>query len=267
MNLQNEKNRRAGERSFTLLETMIAMTILVTVMLHVSASQGNMVYNANYARRMTEAMWLARGVMAKVDYYWDYQEFKQLEQEGKLERAQFKEMELPEDTDYTYSLKIEEWKFPILELLQSGGFSTGEGEDKDAEAPQESPFPIKDILKQILGDHILKVAHVEVFWPEGAKEHSVTLTYLLTNQRQIDQHMASLQPTYDKMLKFIKNEGKQKPKNTAECKEQEGKDYVFDPKSKSCKTTAQMNQPKQAGGQNPTDEQEQPEGGGNAEEE
>lgn len=195
-----EGDPKPGERSFTLLETMMAMTIMVTVILHVASAQGNMIYNADYGRRITEAMWLARSLMAKVDYHWAYREFKDLDQ--KIERKKFgEEMGLPEDNDYTYSIHIAEWKFPILELLQNGGL--GSSEDGP---PQESAFPIKDALKGILGDHILKVAHVEVFWPEGAKEQSVQLSYLLTNQRKVDEYLRGQGRTYKDMLKKIDQE-------------------------------------------------------------
>lgn len=236
-NDQDKSKARPRERSFTLLETMAAMSLMITVMLHVTSTQGDIVANAEYGRRITKAMWLAKAVMAKVEYYWDYRELKQLESDGKLDHAKFKEMELPEDSDYTYSLHIEEWKFPILDLLQNGGFK-GQGEDGGDDEDQgqgASPFPIKDILKGILGDHILKVAQVTVHWPEGAKENQVSLTYLLTNERAVDQQITLMEKTYTKLINKILSEGKPKPRNDNDCQKLDASKPKFDPQTQTCK--------------------------------
>ena len=45
---------------------------------------------------------------------------------------------------------------------------------------------IKEQLKSRLGEELLKVAYLEVFWPEGSKKGSVELAYLLTNQQNLD---------------------------------------------------------------------------------
>ena len=45
---------------------------------------------------------------------------------------------------------------------------------------------IEGVLKEIFKDGMFKIAHVEYF-VEGARRNSVTLTYLLTNQRALNQ--------------------------------------------------------------------------------
>lgn len=228
---------KRSELSFTLLETMIATTLMVTILMHVTRSQGDIVYNSNYAKNMTEAIWLAKSVMSRVEYFWQYQEFSSLEQEGKAKRAAFKDMGFDED-QYRYDLQIIEWDFPLLELLEAGGLNKGEGEEEEPAA--EPQFPIKDMLKAVLGDEILKVANVEVFWSEGSKEHSVRLSYLLTNQREVDEQlMQRLGPTYEKLMQFVENEGKpeKKKKNEkkmtpAECVKIGG---TYENKTKECK--------------------------------
>lgn len=221
------------EASFTLMETMMAMTIMITVILRVVGTQGTMEYNSTYAKKMSEAIWLAKGLMSKVEYFWEYQDFEELEKAGGVKREKFRELKLQEDFDYTYSMNIEEWKFPILDLLEAGGVDGEAGEDDQPVAPA---FPIKDILKSVLGDHILKIAHVEVFWPEGAKENSVTLTYLLTNQRRVDEHLKMLEPQYKKLIKHVQNEGKKKkpPKNDKQCREADESKPFFNRNTKKC---------------------------------
>tara|TARA_B100001094_G_C18109949_1_gene760572 strand:- start:90 stop:881 length:792 start_codon:yes stop_codon:yes gene_type:complete len=214
----NSPIRSAGEGSFTLVETLVAMIMMTMVIVNVVGTQGAAIYNADYGRRISQAMWLAKGVMSKVEYYWNTQELKKLGQEGKVSGRPFKGDDWPmaEDSDYTFNLTIEEFKFPLFDLLEKGG----PGGDDDSEKPSQG-FPIKDIVKNILGDHILKLAHVEVFWPEGARQNSVSLVYLMTNQRKMDEALLAMRATYDQMMKAIKAEhsGKKKVKirTKAEC--------------------------------------------------
>ena len=229
---------RRGERSFTLIETLVALTMMTTVILNVVGAQGSAIYNADYGRRITEAMWLAKGVMSKVEYRWHNQPLKELESSGNLKQQPFKEQEWnqPADSDYTYNLRIEEWKFPLFELLESGGPSDEEEGDSDGEG---AGFPIKDLAKQFLGDHILKVAFVEVFWPEGARQNSVTLTYLLTNQRKMDEALLSQKAAYDSMMKAVAAEyspkkKKKSIKTEAACKKNNTKN-VWNKKDRKCR--------------------------------
>ena len=70
------------------------------------------------------------------------------------------------------------------------------------------------------GDHLLKTAHVEVFWGEGAVKESTSLTMLLTNQKKIDETVTTLQatlqatkpkPSKKKKPRRKKNKGKPPP--------------------------------------------------------
>lgn len=179
-------NRAIGERSFTLLETIIALSILTVSILQLVGSQGKIVYFSTYSRRMEEATWLAQRLMAQVEYHWSNKEFKELETDTK--DARFEDMG---DSDYTYNIEIHEWKFPLLDFL------AGNGEDDDKKGGAGGM--VGDLLKQVLGTDILKIAHVEVFWPEGASRNSVDLSLLLTNQRKVDEEILKLEAAANKL--------------------------------------------------------------------
>jgi hypothetical protein len=53
---------------------------------------------------------------------------------------------------------------------------------------------VKEQMKQILGDEILKVAHVEVTWAEGGRQDGVDLAYLMTAQYKLDQAIELMEP-------------------------------------------------------------------------
>jgi type II secretory pathway pseudopilin PulG len=204
--------RKVGEQSFTLLETIIAIGIMTTVILELVKSQGNIVYFANYTRRLNESVWLAKRVMSQVEYQWSKKEFKEMETE--VADQEFKdEKEQNPEFDYTYNLSVKEWKFPIMDLL-TGKVSATSEEDGES-PPAENPMGgmIEEMMEKVLGKDILKIANVEVFWPEGAKRNSVSLTMLLTNQRKVDEELTKLAPQWDKFLKEQAKAGKDDKKD------------------------------------------------------
>ena len=61
---KNKHPGKDGERSFTLVETIFALGLLVTVILEVSNVQGRSLVLGEYNRKVTQASWLAKAVMA-----------------------------------------------------------------------------------------------------------------------------------------------------------------------------------------------------------
>ena len=195
-------NKPVGERSFTLVETVIAVALMTAIITEAIGTMGNMVYFSNYSRTVTQAVYLAKRIMSQVEYQWAFKEFKELEVEEKEQRFKDEESE----SIFTYNVTVKEWEFPILDLLAGGGIAAP-GEESESQPSEPDPV-IKNMLSQVLGDHILKIAHVEVFWPEGAKRNSVDLTMLLTNQREVDNQILLRKNTAIQMYKKIENERK-----------------------------------------------------------
>lgn len=169
-----------GEHSFTLIETMVALGLLTTLILQVATVQGKALYFSDYGQNLTQGMWLAKRLMSQVEYFW-YD--KQLEE---LEGVSVKEKKFEDFPNFSYNLDIREWKLPLLNIIAGGG---------DDSQPDPTTDLIKEQVNQIFGDHILKIAHVEVFWGKGAVRESTDLTFLLTNQKKIDETIATLQAT------------------------------------------------------------------------
>ena len=110
------------------------------------------------------------------------------------------------DCDYKYSLLIEDWPLPFIELISGIG-----GEEEDGE---KNPMleMIKAKVKDVIGDVLLKVAQVEVSWPEGSRKNSVELTYLLTAQRKADEFIETLKNPEKKSSKAKPKGGKSSEK-------------------------------------------------------
>ncbi len=187
----NRFHKRVGQRSFTLIETVIAIGLLVTFILEIANAEGKAMYFSEYQTSVTKATWLAKSVMAKVEYEYGGRELKELTWSSPTEQT-FKD--LAKDSDgFTYKLSVDEWKLPIMNLLFSGG-AGGEDEGGGGDALGGAGDLIKKQVEAVLGDSILKMAHVEVFWLEGAVKNSTSLTLLLPNIRAVDKQIMALKP-------------------------------------------------------------------------
>lgn len=192
------ERRRFSEGSFTLVETVIALSMIAFVIVEIASVQGNSIVISDYGRNATQASFLAQRVMSQVEYFYKSKPFPELETKTPIVDQKF------EDTDeYTYSLEIKEWKFPFLQLLSSTlGGGGGDDEDKDEDSSGGMGKMLETVMNQVFGkEPIFMTAHVDVNWSEGAARNSVGLTYLLTNQAKLDEAIIALRPTYDALTK------------------------------------------------------------------
>ena len=207
--------KKDQERSFTILEVMVAIGIMMSVVMEVVGAQGNVVAFSSYSRQVTQATWLAKQIMSQVEYYQQTQEFKELDISLKEQKFDIEGLDQNE-SEFTYSLNIEEWKLPILELISNRGLKKKSGDDdNDNNIAPDDPLANSDpalmasmgegVINQIFDGHIFKIAKVEVFWPEGARRNSVSLSYIMTNQKSLDQYITSQKPIFQKLLKSIKD--------------------------------------------------------------
>lgn len=184
---------KVGERSFSLFETVIAIGMLASILLYVNGIQGQAIYSVEYQENLSKASWFAKGIMAKVEYEWNSREFKEMNFKG--QESDVGALKWGRDTaeafdGFTYKVNIEEWKLPLMNLILSGGAGGGDGESS---IPGGGEDLIASQIKEVLGDELLKIAHVEVFWPEGgARRGSTELALLLANQQALDNQIAGL---------------------------------------------------------------------------
>lgn len=156
---------------------MVALGLLTVLILQVATVQGQALYFSDYGQNLTKGMWLARRMMAQVEYYWYNKELKE------LEGVAVKEKPFEDEPGFSYNLTIREWKLPLVNMLSGG----------DDNQPDPTTELIKQQIENIFGEHLLKIAHVEVFWGTGAVKESTDLTLLLTNQKKIDATVATAQ--------------------------------------------------------------------------
>jgi len=201
MSMMNEKNKsvRQREGSFTLIETVISLSLIAALIIEVASVQGNSIVFSEFSRNVTKATWLARRVMSQVEYQWGEKPFKELavnESNGKFE----------DEPEFTYSIEIKEWKFPFKEMLakvMGGGSLSADDESGGSSSEDSSKDSLIDAaVSQIFGDEpIFMTAFVQVFWAEGAQRNESSLTYLLTNQRKLDEFIATKKGTWDRLTR------------------------------------------------------------------
>ena len=186
MNLFKPFSQNRGEKSFTLLETIIALGLMVSLSLEVSQLQGRSILISDYSRKSSQAMWIAKALMAKIEWghhFYPLKEFKQVRaKEEKLEEGLCRTVE-GAPCEFTYSANVETWQLPFFKLL-TGGLGGSESEEEEGESPLKGM--LEKYVKEILDDEIMRVARVAVHWPEGIHRNEVSLSYLLTNQKSLD---------------------------------------------------------------------------------
>jgi type II secretory pathway pseudopilin PulG len=188
--------KKDEERSFTLIETVIALAIITFVIVEVATVQGNAIVFSEFGRHATQGTWLAKRVMAQVEYFSTTKPFKELE-------TSVVEQKFEDFDEYSYSLDIKEWKFPFASMLMMALGGGGDGKETDGGGgPPGISGMIESKVKQVFGDEpIFLLARVDVSWPEGAVRGSTGLSYLMTNQAKIDQATTLLRPVYERLTK------------------------------------------------------------------
>jgi|GEM_PF-6736564 len=185
---------RTGEKSFTLIETLIALGIMVTLVLQIAIVQGQAISFSDYARDMTKGMWLAKSILSQVEYQSKFIPLKEMKYDEKEQT--FSEVLCPKENDepcrYTYNLKIENWPLDLVDIFFRNKPSK-EGKEKNSE---ENPMMdmIKEHLKEQIGEELISYVHAEVFWAEGSRLNSIDLAYLLTDQIGLDTLLQKLPP-------------------------------------------------------------------------
>lgn len=188
------RDSRNREASFTLFEVIIAIAIMSTMLIELVAFEGNVINFSDYGMNATKATWLAKRVMSQVEYNWQTRPWSEMKVESNSD-IPFEGFQ-----DFSYKLTIKEWKLPLFDSLLDDKKESG-GLDEAASTTGASADALADGVKQKLGDDLLKVAHVDVSWPEGAKRNSISLTLLLTNQKGLDDQLALLKNDYEELLK------------------------------------------------------------------
>lgn len=177
---------RSSERSFSLLETIVAVSLVAMLMVEVSGVHGNSIAFSQYGRNVLQASYLAKRVMAQVEY--------QASIRTPLKDLQTSEKDKPfEDApDFSYSLTIEPLPhaLDLMFKIFSGGMLGGDDDsDTDDKKEQSSDMlgQLKTLIQQSVGDDPIWFAKVEVTWPEGARRGSTELAMVVTDTKKLEE--------------------------------------------------------------------------------
>lgn len=181
--------KKQHEKSFTLIETIVALGLISSFLIQVILIQGRSVEFSDYNRRVTQAGWLAKAVMAQVERAATLYPFPDLKLNVREER--FTDDICTQDPivgcDYTYSASIEEFKLPIIEMIAQAVLG-----DQKGNAAGSPGDVIQSQIKNYLGDEQFRMAKVSVHWPSGSRQENYDLVYLIPNQMKMDESALSL---------------------------------------------------------------------------
>jgi type II secretory pathway pseudopilin PulG len=182
---------RRGERSFSLVETIVAVSLIAFLIVEISGVNGNAINFADYSRKALQASYLAKRIMSQVEYQASWRTpLKDI-------AADEKDRPFEDAPDFTWSLKVEPMpnSLDLMFKIMSGGLVGGEG--KDDEDGGKSGVgamleQIKSVIKTAVGDDPIWIAKVSVSWPEGARRSSVDLAMIVTDIKKLETTLTPL---------------------------------------------------------------------------
>lgn len=180
-------NRRLGERSFSLVETVVAVSLIAFLMVEMSGVHGNAINFADYGRKSLQATYLAKRLMAQVEYQ------AQIRSPLKDIAVNDKEHAFEDAPDFQYSLSIEPLphSLDIMFKILSGGLLDGdEKKNEQGEAQSVSGMleQLKGPIQTAVGEDPIWIAKTSVSWAEGARRSSVDLAMIITDIKRLNPH-------------------------------------------------------------------------------
>jgi len=185
---------KPGERSFSLVETMVAVALIAFLMIEVSGVNGNAINFADYSRKALQATYLAKRLMSQVEYQASWRTpLKDL-------TTNEKERVFEDAPDFMYSMSIEPvpHALDLMFKLMSGGLVGGD--DKDGKSGDDEKDcgmgamleQIKGLIQTAVGEDPIWVAKVSVSWAEGARRSSVDLAMIIADTKKMESTLGPL---------------------------------------------------------------------------
>lgn len=156
-----------GTGGFTLLEVLIAMTILTMTLTSILSVQSSAIDASTRAKEMNVVAMLAKNQMIETEFMIEGKEFKDVNTE---DSGQFAEP----FQDYSWTRKVKELKFPAL------GFGGGGDDDSGGGDAVEM---LSKLFAKFLSDAIREV-DVSIQWKQGASVRTFTVSTYWVNFEQ-----------------------------------------------------------------------------------
>lgn len=154
-----------NQKGFTLLEVMIAMTIMLIAFASVLAVQGNSISTTIKARDLNIVAMLARNAMSQTETEISGKKFSEMktEESGVFEEP-FK--------DYSWTRKIKEVKFPdIVSALTSAG----KEKDKDKDGQTEQAATMAKLVSNYLTKALREII-ISIKWKYNGADRTFDVT-------------------------------------------------------------------------------------------
>ena len=152
-----------GSAGFTMLETMIAMAIMMVAFASILMVESASINTSTKAKQMNVVSMLAKNLMVETEYSFEGKTFDEYKKE---DAGTFAEP----FQDYNWKRVVKEVEFPELQM---GG---GGDKNKDADSQQDAAAQqLTKLLTQFLSKAIREVT-VTVSWKKGTGEQNFTLS-------------------------------------------------------------------------------------------
>lgn len=162
-----------GQSGFTLLEVMIAMTIMLVAFASILAVESSSMNTSAKAKQMNIVGMLARNAMTQTEVEIQGKAFREINEE---DSAQFEEPY----QDYTWVRSVKEVKFPNLAgMFQAGAQAQEGGENSAAMDAQEGNAALMEQMTKIVTNFLSKALReitITIKWKKGAGEQSYTVS-------------------------------------------------------------------------------------------
>lgn len=188
--------RRSREKGFSLLEIMIAMTILSGALTWIVVGMARNITAENHAKLITSATFLARSKMNDLEDDLYEKGFSDFEKEltGTFEDKGF--------ARFSWRVVVDKVELPSTDQVQSllgkAGDAKAAADGKDptktdtttSQGPMNSSVAAMSgqfgLVKDVLEGGIRRLS-VQILWKEGSKPYDVTVVAFYTDPRKVDQ--------------------------------------------------------------------------------
>jgi len=161
------------EGGFTLLEVMIAMTIMLLAFTSILAVESSSMNTSAKAKQMNIVGMLARNAMTQTEVEIQGKAFKELNEE---DSAQFEEP----FQDYTWVRTVKEVKFPNLAgMFQAGANAQEGGENSQAADAQEGNAALMEQMTKLVSNFLSKALRevtITIKWKKGSGEQKYVVS-------------------------------------------------------------------------------------------
>lgn len=164
-----QKQLLRNSSGFTLLETMIALLIMVMAFTAILTVESNSIRASENARRLNIVRMLAKNKITEVEQEIEGKTFSEVKKEdGGAFKSPYQ--------DYRWSSTVKEIEFPNLSV---GGAKTGSGSSSGGGGGAGSGSDIADFLTKLLTNFLSKAVRevsVTIYWKRGTSEQNFSLS-------------------------------------------------------------------------------------------